>query len=708
MATFAASDLELVLRERFGFSRFRPGQREALELLLERRRLLCIQPTGHGKSLLYQLPALLLEGMTVVISPLLALMRDQIAQLGERFGIAAASINSDQLEHENAEAIAAARAGRLRILFVAPERLDSLADFEFLLALDVSLLVVDEAHCISTWGHDFRPAYRRIVDAVAAFSERRPDLRVLALTATANARTEADIVGLLSGTSAVEFVVQRQGMDRPNLALERHEVRGLPAKLATLALVVRRELAALRASEAGGSGILYCASRDQTELVAGFLRELDIDIAAYHAGLEPDQKRSLQVAFTRGELPLVAATNALGMGIDKSDIRFIVHVDIPGSITAYYQEVGRAGRDGEAARGILLFDAQDREIQDHFIRSAQPTPEDFALVRRVVDEGGDAGPLKLGELKSRAGLHPTRLTVVLAELIEQGFVRKQLVKRTQVYVAVERDDRPSLQRYDRQLEVRTRELEAMLNYGRGEHDCAMATLRRALGDDAAARCGRCDCCTGAPNEVGDAHELAGLAAHASAWLETRPLVLAATRYPKLSDGLALLDGPQRGPSFARFMRGRTSASELEPRLYELLALGLERLQAEHQFGGVVMLPSRTWAQRELVGRWLAERLGVPLLLELVVYRDAEAGPARQGTLVNNDQRKDNVRDAFELGPQRRSVPRGALLLVDDYVGSLATMREVGTLLRKVAKLDQALVPFAIARVRWKLGSAGMI
>jgi ATP-dependent DNA helicase RecQ len=706
MASVTASDLDRVLRERFGFSRFRPGQREALELLLERRRLLCIQPTGHGKSLLYQLPALLLEGMTVVISPLLALMRDQIAQLGERFGIAAASINSDQLEHENAEAVEAARAGRLRILFVAPERLDSLADFEFLLALDVALLVVDEAHCISTWGHDFRPAYRRIVDAVAAFSDRRPDLRVLALTATANARTEADIVALLSGTSALEFEVQRQGMDRPNLALERCAVQGLPAKLATLALVVRRELAALRASAAGGSGILYCATRDQTELVAGFLRELDIDIAAYHAGLEPDQKRSLQLAFTRGELPLVAATNALGMGIDKSDIRFIVHVDIPGSITAYYQEVGRAGRDGEAARGILLFDAQDREIQDHFIRSAQPTPEDFALVRRVVAEAGEAGPLKLGELKSRAGLHPTRLTVVLAELIEQGFVRKQLVKRAQVYVAVERDDRPSLLRYERQLDVRTRELEAMLAYGRGEHDCAMATLRRALGDDAAARCGRCDRCMGAPPLADE--DFAGLAARASAWLETRPLVLAATRYPKLSDGLALLDGPQRGPSFARFMRGRTSASELEPRLYELLALALERLRAEHEFGGVVMLPSRTWAQRELVGRWLAERLGVPLLLELVAYRDVEPGPARQGTLVNNDQRKDNVRDAFVLGPQRRSVPRGALLLVDDYVGSSATLREVGQLLRKVAKLDNALVPFAIARVRWKLGSAGMI
>jgi ATP-dependent DNA helicase RecQ len=695
--------LEQVLRERFGFSSFRPGQREAIETLLERRRLLCIQPTGHGKSLLYQLPAILLPGMTVVISPLLALMRDQIGQLVERFGISAASINSDQLDEENAAAVAGATAGKVKILFVAPERLDHLADFEFLLGLDVALLVVDEAHCISTWGHDFRPSYRRIVDAVSAFAARRPDLRVLALTATANERTEADIVSLL-GTEAGALLVHRQGMDRPNLELEVHEVHGLPDKLARLTSVVSRELERLRAAGVAGSGILYCATRDQTEIAAGFLQGRGVEVVAYHAGLDPDRKRELQRSFTRSEVPVIAATNALGMGIDKSDIRFIVHVDVPGSITAYYQEVGRAGRDGAKARGILLFDEQDREVQEYFIRSAQPTLEDFALVRRVIAEAEEKGEaITLGMIKARSGLHPTRVTVVLAELIEQGFIAKQLVGRTQAYVCTEREGTPSLERYARQLDVRTHELEAMLGYARGEPGCLMQALRRALGDLGAPACGRCDRCVPQADDPDDPE----LIARASAWLETRPLSIPASRYPKLSEGLALLDGPLHGPTYVTFMRARTQAPMLSPRLLELLALGLDRLCETYEFGSVAMLPSRTWAQREAVGAWLAARLDVPLL-ELVAYRSDEQPAARQGTLSNNDQRRENVRGGFVLGPDARKVPRGAVLLVDDYIGSASTLREVGQLLRKTGKLDRELVPLMLARVRWKLGAPGMI
>ncbi|HGG56566.1 MAG TPA: ATP-dependent DNA helicase RecQ, partial [Nannocystis exedens] len=242
------AQIDLALRDRFGFDTFRPGQREAIEALLRERRLLCIQPTGHGKSLLYQLPATVLPGMTVVISPLLALMRDQVGQLIQRFDIAAGSINSDQSETENAEVITAARDGRLRILFVAPEKLDNLSQLRFLLSLPVSLLVIDEAHCISTWGHDFRPAYRRILDAVEHFSERRPELRVLALTATAAARTERDIAALL-GSEGIPLAIHRQGMDRPNLSLRCRQIRGLPAKLEVLLSVMR----AIR-----GCAVLYC------------------------------------------------------------------------------------------------------------------------------------------------------------------------------------------------------------------------------------------------------------------------------------------------------------------------------------------------------------------------------------------------------------------------------------------------------------------
>lgn len=696
--------LDDILRERFGFASFRPGQREALEALIHDRRLLCIQPTGHGKSLLYQLPAAELDGLTVVISPLLALMRDQIGQLVERFGISAASINSDQLDEENEAAVTAAQTGELKILFVAPERLDNLADFEFLLGLDVALLVVDEAHCISTWGHDFRPSYRRIVDAVRAFADRRPDLHVLALTATANHRTEADVVELLGGSSAAPLMVHRQAMDRPNLALEVHAVDGLPDKLARLAELVTRELERLREAGTGGSGILYCATRDQTEIAAGFLRERGLDVVAYHAGLDPDRKRELQQAFTRSEVPVIAATNALGMGIDKSDIRFIVHVDVPGSITAYYQEVGRAGRDGQPARGMLLFDARDREVQDYFIRSAQPTPEDFAVLRQVIAEAEAGGePARLGVIKARSGLHPTRVTVVLAELIEQGFVTKERQGRAQVYLDTGGDEAPSLERYRRQLEVRTKELDAMLRYARREQDCSMQTLRRALGDLDAPACGRCDLCLDTPPASADP----ALAREAARWLDTRTLPLPASRRPQLASGLAIFDGTLRSAAYVDFMRGRAKTPELDPRLLELLGLALERLGAVHQFGSVALIPSRTWVTRDRVGAWLAETLGVTKL-ELLSYIDDDHPPARQGTLVNNDQRRDNVRGCFALGPDIGQIPAGAVLLVDDYIGSRATLREAGDTLRRRAKLDHEIVPLAIARVRWKLGAPGMI
>jgi ATP-dependent DNA helicase RecQ len=471
-------------------------------------------------------------------------------------------------------------------------------------------------------------------------------------------------------------------------------------------MVVARELERLRAAGLAGSGILYCATRDQTEVAAGFLQQRGVDVVAYHAGLDPDRKRELQRAFTRSEVSVIAATNALGMGIDKSDIRFIVHVDVPGSLTAYYQEVGRAGRDGQPARGILLFDEQDRDVQDYFIRSAQPTLDDFALVRRVIAEADEQGEtITLGGLKARSGLHPTRVTVVLAELIEQGFVIKRLAGRTQTYVCTERAGTPSLQRYERQLEVRTQELDAMLGYARREPGCLMQALRRALGDLEALPCGRCDRCVAQHDE--DDREEPELVARASAWLETRPLSIPASRYPKLAEGLALLDGPSRGPTYAAFMRARTQAPMLPPRLLELLALGLDRLRERYEFGSVALLPSRSWAQREAVGQWLADKLDVPLL-ELVAYRSDEQPAARQGTLSNNDQRRENVRGGFSLGPDIRQVPRGAVLLVDDYIGSASTLREVGQLLRKTGKLDRELVPLMLARVRWKLGSPGMI
>jgi ATP-dependent DNA helicase RecQ len=678
-------DLDQVLRRRFGMEAFRPGQREAIADLLQHGALLAIQPTGYGKSLLYQLPAAILPGITIVISPLLALMRDQLGHLRDRFGIPAASINTDQSDEENDEARAAAAAGRVQLLFVSPEHLDHVDRFEAVARLPVSLLVIDEAHCISTWGHDFRPAYRQIVKLVHALYERRPGLRVLGLTATADARTERDIAAHLQRTGGPDLRVSRNSMDRPNLSLAVVPLEGLPTKLAYLAQAVGR---------LPGPGLLYCATREHAEIVGAFLKAEGQEVAAYHAGLDPDRKRDLQRDFLAGRFRAIAATNALGMGIDKSDLRYVVHVDVPGSITAYYQEVGRAGRDGKPARGILLFDPADERIQEHFIDSAQPSLEDFDAVLGAVKAEG----LGLTALKVRTGLHPTRVTVVVAELVEQGFLVKRSQGGRQVYDSVARAGTPDLARYERQREVRRRELRAMLAYARLEVDCLMQTLRQALGDGAAPACARCSRCRGQASQIDPQATLA----RAQAWLQDRASVIAATARPEMSEGLALLDAELRSPLIAAFLRQRRVAG-LPRTIADMLVRRAQELGGRG-FAAVVLVPSSSWAQRQEVGALLAEALGVPALTDALVWK--EAPRARQGELRNNDQRRQNVEGHMGLGGSR--VPSGDVLLVDDYIGSGATLREAGRVLRQQAKLSGRIVPLTIARVRWRLGAAGMI
>lgn len=688
------TDLQALLQQQFGIDTFRPGQEEAITALLTTRRLLCIQPTGYGKSLIYQLSSLLVDGLTLVISPLLALMRDQIEQLNERFHLPAASINSDQSEEENKRAILAAMNARIRILFIAPEKLDNLEIFAFLSQLEIGLVVVDEAHCISTWGHDFRPAYRQIIRAIRHFEKNNDRIHVLGLTATANGRVQQDIAAQLRGPVGPALAVQRMPMDRPNIRLSRHTVQGMAAKLSLLAQLVAQQ---------EGSGILYCATRDNTEIVAEYLSQQGADIVAYHAGFDPERKRALQKAFMDGRHKAIAATNALGMGIDKADIRFIIHVDVPGSITAYYQEVGRAGRDGLPAQGILLFDPGDRRIQEHFIRSAQPTAVDFnAVLAQIQRERSGAWPNR-SQVRARSGLHPTLVTVIMAELQEQGFVEKQLIDRRQVYVRTTKQGHPELTRYERQHAVRGEELANMMAYGQGDTGCLMQTLRQALGDDAAKPCGHCsDCLPAAPipagNDRGDAQT----------WLNGPKVPIPASKKPPMESGLSLLNGQMRQPAFVNFMRQRMEKTGLDPELNTLLIDMLDRLAKKYKFGLVVPVPSRTWRQRESTTALIASSIGAKSGLTMLSWR--ELPPSRQGELLNNDQRRDNVQGRMQLASSAEGALRsgGAVLLLDDYIGSGATMKEAVRVLRTQVGGQAAIVPLTIARVRWRLGAKGMI
>jgi ATP-dependent DNA helicase RecQ len=674
-----------ILQSRFGFNTFRPGQLEAIRALMEQQRLLCIQPTGHGKSLLYQLPSCLLPGITLVISPLLALMRDQIEHLNGRFHIPAASINSDQSDEENQEARQLAASGKIQVLFISPEQLDHVDRFDFLLHLQLALIVVDEAHCISTWGHDFRPSYRQILHFIAAAEKTKPAIKILGLTATADKRVESDIVRQLS-SSLQKIEVQRENMDRPNIGLSVCHARGPAEKLALCQHFL---------NELEGSGLIYCATRENAELVADYLHKEGIKTVAYHAGLESEDKRSIQTAFSQDHYKVVVATTALGMGIDKGNLRFVIHFDIPGSITAYYQEVGRCGRDGLKAQGILLYDKHDKKIQEYFIESALPSSDDFNNVIGVV--GASESPPNLTTIKRLTGLHPTRVMIVVAELVEQGYLKKTSLKGSQVYLPQAQKAPLDLSRYTTQYTVKKEELEKILIYAEQRTDCRMAMLRQALGDVAPQPCGRCDACLKMiPPQLSPE-----MVHHAQKWLTHRPLVIAESKTVRLSQGVSLLDGKLRPPLFVRFMQNRAEADTIEEELLQLLKIQLSILHEKHLFTAVVVVPSSTWKSREFVASALSSHLGVPLLLDCLSWK--QPPEKRQGELLNNDQRHFNVHGKMEM---KGALPEGSILLLDDYIGSGATMKEAARAIREWSR--SPLVPFTIAQVKWRLGKPGFV
>jgi ATP-dependent DNA helicase RecQ len=682
------------LQHYFGFNTFRDGQIESIKALMEEGSVLCIHPTGFGKSLLYQLPSTLLDGLTIVISPLLALMRDQLEHLNNRFNIPAAAINSDQDDCDNDRARQLAANGQLKVLFVAPEQLDNVDRFDFLLNLNVSLVVVDEAHCISTWGHDFRPSYRQIIQYIQALQNKNNQVRVLGLTATANAKTEEDIKRQLSTVRPIK--VLRASMDRPNISLSTVTCASLAEKLEVCHQLVTQLL---------GCGLIYCSTRDNTAVVAEYLQEQGVKATAYHAGLHPDEKRHLQKEFISDQYQVMAATNALGMGIDKPNLRYIIHFDIPGSITAYYQEVGRSGRDGKQARGILLYDAVDIKIQKHFIHSAQPSLKDFQEVIEAIKTA--ESPQKLTQIKRLTGKHPTIVTVILAELVEQGFVIKKSQGGAQVYLFTDKSGQPNLQRYATQKETRTRELDAMVHYATQIGDCRMGVLRIALGDKTVEPCEHCCVCKSTDLAI---EKKSPAALHANKWLEKRVVTISEAKQPvKISQGVALINGSHRSPSFVSFMKQRANTSTadlgLPDELKDLLLHHAERLAAKTAIQAVIPIPSRTWGARDSIAALIADHLGVPLLLDALQWRVLPH--ARQGELMNNDQRKHNVQNLM-ICTCPSALNMEGVLLVDDYIGSGATIKEAARALRKEAFFRGKITPLVIAQVKWRLGASGMI
>ncbi len=355
----------VLLNQHFGFNDFRAGQDEVVSAILEGRDAVVVMPTGSGKSLCYQLPALMKDGATLVVSPLIALMKDQVDAL-RAHNLPATFINSSLSESEQWQRIESVRRGQLKIVYVAPERFRSGRFNAALRAIKVSLFAVDEAHCISTWGHDFRPDYLRL----KTIRETLGNVQTLALTATATPYVRSDIIQQLGLNEPRTFV---SGFDRPNLAIKVAQVQKQREKITRIKSL---------AGNYQGSGIIYAATRKAVEEVGLDLQAEGLSVVTYHAGMRDAERVKAQETFMGGQKQIIVATNAFGMGIDKPDIRFVVHYQMPGSIEAYYQEIGRAGRDGLRSSCLLLFNYADKNTHDFFIEGSYPAA---GIVRAVYE-----------------------------------------------------------------------------------------------------------------------------------------------------------------------------------------------------------------------------------------------------------------------------------------------------------------------------------
>ncbi|MEV5710878.1 RecQ family ATP-dependent DNA helicase [Actinoallomurus sp. NPDC052274] len=691
-------DAEACLRSLAGDrARLREDQWAAIRaLIVERRRALVVQRTGWGKSAVYFVATALLRrrgaGPTVIVSPLLALMRNQIAA-AERAGIHAATINSANLEDWE-RVYADVRAGAVDVLLVSPERLNN-PDFRDQvlpdLAAGAGLVVVDEAHCISDWGHDFRPDYRRLRTLLADLPAGIP---VLATTATANARVTRDVADQLTGGSdaeAAEALVLRGPLERESLSLAVVQLRGAEQRLAWLAG---------RLDALPGSGIIYTLTVAAAHEVAGFLRDRGYAVAAYTGQTEQAERLQAEQDLLDNKVKALVATSALGMGFDKPDLGFIVHLGAPQSPVAYYQQIGRAGRGVQRAEVILLPGREDRDIWAYFAGLAFPPEPVVRQALGALEEAG--GTLSTAALETRVDLGRSRLEMMLKVLDVDGAVRR--VKggwtATGTPWAYDRE------RYERVAAERSREQRAMLDYLTTE-SCRMEFLRRQLDDPQAAPCGRCDNCTGRhlPAEVPEEETVRARERLSRPGVELTPRRMWPTGMKAEGISGRIPAELQAEPGRAL---GRLTDIGWGNRLRDLLAEGAPDAPVPDEvFGAVVkVLSAWEWADRPAgvlamasatrpgmiadLARRIAGIGRLPYLGE-VAYADGGPGPRRH----NSAQRVRALWNAFAVPDSVRSLT-GPVLLVDDQVDTGWTMTVVTRLLRETGA--PAVLPLVLATV----------
>ncbi|MGE4535320.1 RecQ family ATP-dependent DNA helicase [Halomonas sp.] len=673
-----------------GAASFRPGQWEAIDALVnQRRKLLVVQRTGWGKSSVYFISTRILRdrgfGVTIIISPLLALMRNQI-ESARRLNIRAATINSTNPHGE--EAVKRALfAGQIDCLLISPERLanDNFVQTVLMPIADrIGLLVVDEAHCISDWGHDFRPDYRRIVGVLQRLP---PGVPVLGTTATANDRVIADISGQLG-----DIMIQRGPLGRESLALQAMTLPDQASRLAWLAQVV---------PTLPGTGIIYTLTTRDAEQVAGWLQQNGIEASAYYGNVSPPEqlqrqgltdnnryREYLEDRLLRNELKVLVATGALGMGYDKPDLAFVIHYQAPGSIVAYYQQVGRAGRAIDYALGVLIAGHEDDDIHDYFRRSAFPSDHE---INTVLDTLARFDGVPVTAIEQHANLRRSQIDKTLKILSIES--PSPVVKDGSVWKRTPVAYRPDYQRIQHLTEIRQREWQQVNDYI-STKGCLMNFLRLALDDPQSEPCGRCVNCLGHPLvpthvDLQLTHQAATYQRHAEMAIKPRKQVAAhafqhygfQTYRGSLLPALQAREGRVlsrwNDGGWGRLVKQGKQQGRFSDELVEAMAEMIEqRWQLQPRPGWVCAVPSLNHPHLVPEFAWrLANRLGLPYIEAVRKIRHNEPQKAQQ----NRFHQCRNLDGVFEVA---NGLPGEAVLLVDDIVDSGWTMTVLAALLQR--------------------------
>lgn len=660
-------EAEAILQRTFNLNHFYDDQWLTIEKILKGEKVLLIEKTGFGKSLCFQFPAIIFKGTTVVFSPLIALMRDQVKKLNS-LGITAKCVNSEQTPEENSQILSEAKAGKIKILYIAPERQENSEWIKAIQEVNISMVVIDEAHCISVWGHDFRPAFRRIIDLVKLFPKGLP---VLATTATATKRVEEDIAQQMGGN----ITIIRGNLIRENFNLTVIKVKSEDEKLIWLGQNLEN---------LPGSGIIYTGTKVNTEIISKWLEYLKIPSIGYNAGLDAESRIAIENGFIKNQWKCIVSTNALGMGIDKPDIRFIIHTQIPQSPIHYYQEIGRAGRDNQPSYIILFYNPEDRKLPEAFIEGGRPAISKYEKVIAELKKE----MLGERELMRRTNLKQTQIRVILADLKDQEIIRSIIMAKSKKYEY--RTNAKSLDtiKFEELRAFKIKDLEKMIEYAETTKS-RMKYLCEYLGDKSNHNHTNCDN-TGLKKLIVTVN---------NEWIRKLkdfrenyfPALEVETNGSNLVNGVA---AAYYGFSNVGDMIHRCkyeNGGDFPDYLLQLFLKAYRKKFGHEKFDLILYVPPTK--SGDLVKNFalkVSQVLKFPISHNLVKQRKT----SEQKVFENSLLKAENVKDAYEL-KNPREVRGKKILLIDDIFDSGATIKEIGKYLSKLGAIK--IAPMVIAK-----------